>query len=172
MRGRRSVAIELGTMKKIFYVVLPSVVLSIGCAVAPTQPGEPASVTEDLSQFLKREWPLNGPPVIPADAMPASMCACGQHGSCGEMSACDAANDSNCGGDECYQQDGYAYGANEPEQVWANDWDAPPEMQKPKVIRVSRPPAIPNGPGPPGRFFPVPVKPVFAPNSWDQEMVR
>lgn len=157
-------------MKKLITLLLPLALLASGCAVAPTQPGEPASVTEDMSQFLKREWPLKGPPVIPADAMPASMCACGGHG--GQSDACDATSECNLYGDECYQSDGYATGNQMPEQVWANDWDAPAEMQAPKVIKVSRPPAIPNAPGPPGRFFPVPVKPVFAPNSLDQEMVR
>lgn len=154
-------------MKNFICLLLPLTALTLGCAVAPTQPGEAASVTEDMSQFLKREWPLKGPPVIPADAMPAHMCACGGHGT----GACDASSECLTEGEESYHPGVDAY-ADYPEQVWANDWDAPAEMQEPKVIHVSRPPAIPNGPGPPGRFFPVPVKPVFAPNSVDQEMVR
>ena len=42
-----------------------------------------------------------------------------------------------------------------------------PEFAVPGFSREAKPPAIPevpNEPGPPGRFFPVPVRPVFAPS--------
>ena len=106
--------------------------------------GEPVSVTQDMTEFLRREWPLAGRPVVPHDAMPASMCACGKHGNGAEQGCAN----------EVY--------AGSSEQVWADDWDAPDEM-RPKVIKISRPPAVPNSSGPPGRFFPVPVQPVFTP---------
>ncbi len=105
-----------------------------GCAVAPTGPGEPASVTQDITEYMRREWAIGGPPVV-TDAVI-----------------------EHCEGGVCASE---VY-ADSTEQVWADDWDAPAEMQ-PKVIKISRPPAVPNSPGPPGRFFPVPVQPVFTP---------
>ncbi len=122
--------------------------LATGCAVASTGPGEPVSVTQDFTEFLRREWPLAGRPVIPHDALPSSECVCGQHGGVCSTGAC-ASN---------------VYLGESEEQIWAEDWDAPDEM-RPKVIKISRPPAVPNASGPPGRFFPVPVKPVFTPQS-------
>lgn len=113
--------------------LLAASLLSAGCAIAPHGRGD-SSVTHDAVEYLNREWPLAGPPVIPPDAC---------FGGC------------SCCGDGC--------SAAGPQRVWADDWDQ--EGRYPISMGYSEdpPPAVPLDAGPQGRFFPAPVRPVFAP---------
>lgn len=113
--------------------------LAGGCAIAPEGQGG-KSVTHDVVDYLHREWPLAGPPVIPADAC-AAACACHGGGGC--------PNDPvHCGDDGV---------------VYVDDWDQPSCDPHAFGWTDDPPPAVPLEPGPPGRFFPVPVRPAFAP---------
>lgn len=109
--------------------------LSVGCAVGPHSP-EP-SVTADAMDFLKREWPLAGPPVLTPEQRAGHGCSCCSGG-------CSEVNDSSCEPDECVLESCFG-GSNG------------------RAVYVDPVPAVPLEPGPPGRFFPVPVRPVFAP---------
>lgn len=92
--------------------------------------------------FLKREWPLAGPPVLTPEQRAGHGCSCCS-GGCSETSG------PSCGTDDC-EPDACAFegcfgGSNG------------------KVVYYDPVPAVPLEPGAPGRFFPVPVRPVFAP---------
>jgi len=109
--------------------------LASGCAVAPGGPVD-GSVTHDVVDYLHREWPLAGPPAIPADACPGG-CAC-------------------CGG-------GAAQAAPCGPSVYSDDWDQPGVLPTARGYTDDPPPAAPLDPPPAGRFFPVPARPPFAP---------
>lgn len=111
-----------------------AVLAASGCAVAPHGRGG-QSVTHDVVDYLHREWPLAGPPVVPDDAI---------HGGC----AC-------CGGGNCQ--------SGPDPNVYQDDWDQPGALPTSRGYTADAPPAVPLEPGPPGRFFPVPVRPAFAP---------
>lgn len=120
----------------LFTGLATTTLLASGCAVSPEgQGGE--SVTHDVVDYLHREWPLAGPPVIPPDAVQGG-CAC-------------------CGGGKH---------RTEPEpSVYRDDWDQPGCLPHAKGYTDDPPPAVPLGAGPPGRFFPVPVQPAFTPRA-------
>ncbi|MEO0529263.1 MAG: hypothetical protein AAF266_01670 [Planctomycetota bacterium] len=113
--------------------------LASGCAVAPHGQGG-RSVTHDVVGYFQREWPLSGPPVVPPDACQGG-CSC-----CGGGVSPDA-----CGG----------LGGRGP-VAWQDDWDQPGCLPHAKGYTDDPPPAVPLEAAPPGRFFPVPVKPAFA----------
>lgn len=118
--------------------VAAAALLASGCAVAPCGRAEP-SVTRDVVDYLHREWPLAGPPVVPADAQQGG-CACCGGGSYDASVAC---------------QEGPA--------CWGDDWNQPGYQTHGGVPHGDLPPAVPLDAPPPGRFFPAPVRPVFTP---------
>lgn len=121
-------------MRFLLLTGLATTLTASGCAVSPDgQGGE--SVTHDVVDYLHREWPLAGPPVIPPDAIQGG-CAC-------------------CGG-----------GSHQPKpapDVYQDDWNQPGCLPAARGYTDDPPPAVPLDGGPPGRFFPVPVQPAFAP---------
>lgn len=138
-----------------------------GCAVGPCPPGE-RTLTHDVASYLSREWPLSAAHAAPYAAAPADGVPVegvpvegGKPASCGTddgnwiqgpSAGCPSAvcPSAGCGG-TCY----------EPQRVYADDWDQPgsvSQQAKPEPI-----PAVPLEVGPPSRFFPVPVRPAFAP---------
>ncbi|TWT96116.1 hypothetical protein Pla108_31980 [Botrimarina colliarenosi] len=130
-------------------IVAAMALLATGCAVAPHPQGPSnGSVTHDVVDYLHREWPLNGRPVVPADACQGSCSCCG-------------------GGAVRAHQNGYsATPATElPPEVWRDDWNQPGCLGHSRGYTDDPPPAVPLEAGGPGRFFPAPVKPVFAPQA-------
>lgn len=115
---------------------LATALLATGCAVAPHGGGK--SVTADVAGYLHREWPLAGPPVIPPDACQGSCSCCGG-------GATEAPPEAAC------------------EATYGDDWDQAGILPIARGYTDDPPPAVPLGPGSPGRFFPVPVKPAFSP---------
>lgn len=118
--------------------VLLAALAAGGCAVAPEGQGG-QSVTHDVANYFAREWPLAGPPVIPADAQP---CTCGASGGC--VGAPHASS-------ECETGDDWGNGAGGWRRVEATLPDPPP--------------AVPLAPPAQGRFFPVPTRPAFSPQA-------
>ncbi|MGL4512600.1 MAG: hypothetical protein ACRCT8_05870 [Lacipirellulaceae bacterium] len=143
-------------------------VVSAGCVVHPASgrfaEREP-SVTDDVLSYLEREWPLE------ADGVgdPASDSASGTAGDpveqashedefpCGEV-----VSDESCRPAGCGLGLGLGLGGRQPiRNVGARlrSWVRVPGW----INGTTRPGTIPAGAGPPGRFFPVPVSPPFAP---------
>ncbi|WP_231933154.1 hypothetical protein [Botrimarina mediterranea] len=118
--------------------VAAAALLASGCVAPPCQHAEP-SVTRDVVDYLHREWPLAGPPVVPADAQRGGCTCCGG-GSGGAPTACQT-------GPEC----------------WDDDWNQAGYQPHARAPHGDLPPAVPLDAPPPGRFFPAPVRPVFAP---------
>jgi hypothetical protein len=118
--------------------VAAAALLASGCVVAPCKQAEP-SVTRDVVDYFHREWPLTGPPVIPADAQPCS-CGC-------------------CGGGAPVASQGPQAGP----ECWNDDWNQGGCLPHASGRHADLPPAVPLDAPPPGRFFPAPVRPVFAP---------
>ena len=117
--------------------LLAMTTLPVGCAIGPHS-SEP-SVTADTMDFLKREWPLAGPPVLTPEQRAGSGCSCCS-GGCSEAS------------DACSEPDACVFEGC----LSSHDNNGQPVYYDPV-------PAVPLEPGAPGRFFPVPVRPVFAP---------
>lgn len=118
--------------------VAATALLAAGCAVAPQGRGG-QSVTHDAVNYLHREWPLNGPPVIPADACMNGCSCCGGGSSCETEPACD------------------------PVETWSDDWNQAGCCPTAMGYTDDPPPAVPLEAAPRGRFFPAPVRPVFSP---------
>lgn len=118
--------------------VAATVLLASGCAVAPHGPPD-GSVTHDVVDYLHRQWPLTGPPVVPADACQGS-CSCCCGGSAKAPVACQAGP-----------------------EVWSDDWNQTGYQPHAGGYADDPPPAVPLDAPPPGRFFPAPVQPVFTP---------
>lgn len=127
-------AMRLGTLTGVAAMAL----LATGCAVAPHGRGS-ESVTHDVVDYFQREWPLAGPPTVPADACQGGCSCCGGSP---VTSECDAEA-----------------------ETWDDDWNQPGCLPHAKGYTDDPPPAVPLEPGLPGRFFPVPVRPAFAPQS-------
>lgn len=112
--------------------------------IHPGYHGAPGTVSGDTLNYLRSEWPLG------LDDDGGAYCSSPTAPDC----ACD---DGACGGDErrCSIDPSEIHLAPRcgPGGLW-NSW-----AHKPKPI-----PQVPNEPGPPGRFFPVPVRPVFYPS--------
>ena len=109
--------------------------LLVGCAIGPHS-SEP-SVTADAMDFLQREWPLSGPPVLTHEQRAGHGCSCCSGG-------CSETNESSCEPEACVFEGCF-------------------RGSQAKATYIEPVPAVPLEPGPPGRFFPAPVRPVFSP---------
>jgi hypothetical protein len=132
---------------------------SAGCVVHPSGgrlAERESTVTDDVLAYLEREWPLEDDPgaVVAADADPGARdvlaiaeepVECGEEVFAGEPAACAVGRGVLRPG---LLRRGLPLPAI-PVPAWLGG--------------ASRPGTIPAAAGPPGRFFPAPVRPVFAP---------
>jgi hypothetical protein len=137
-------------------------VASAGCAVHPSGgrlAGRESTVTDDVLAYLEREWPLEEEQgtVVATEQEPDSRevlalaeapIGCADTVDGGQPVAA-------CGLGRTGLRPGLLRGGFPLPAIPVPSW----------LGGASRPGTIPAGAGPPGRFFPAPVRPVFAPQS-------